>query len=148
MAWSSWRLNGFRSLLPQTVSASHTLLPAAICAGSVELLVQTLVRTLPHSIRYCVSSVRIVGFFHRHHANLKRKGLVASSMAELKRREVENGDSQPGELKDLVDHWVEVIDEWVEHLDQGMGGTAQAGADPDKAGRPPDPAPGPALGTA
>jgi len=69
-------------------------------------------------------------------------------MAELKRQAIESGDSQPGELKELVDHWVEVIDDWVEHLDQGMGGTAQKGADPANASQPPDPSPGPAPGTA
>jgi hypothetical protein len=68
-------------------------------------------------------------------------------MAELKRREIESGDSRRGELEALIDHWVEVIDEWVEHLDQGMGGTAQKGADPAEANEPPDPSPGPALGT-
>jgi hypothetical protein len=67
-------------------------------------------------------------------------------MAELKRRETESDDSQPGELKDLIDHWVEVIDEWVEHLDQGMGGTAPKGTDPAEACQPPDPSPGPDLG--
>jgi hypothetical protein len=68
-------------------------------------------------------------------------------MAELKRREIESGDTPPGELETLIDHWVEVIDEWVEHLDQGMGGTAPKGADPAQAGQPPDPLPGPAFGT-
>jgi hypothetical protein len=67
-------------------------------------------------------------------------------MAELKRREIESDDSPPGELKDPIDHWVEVIDDWVAHLDQGMGGTAE-GADPELAGKPPDPTPGPAFGT-
>ncbi|HXM71664.1 MAG TPA: hypothetical protein VN940_00390 [Candidatus Dormibacteraeota bacterium] len=65
-------------------------------------------------------------------------------MAELNRREIDGGNLRPGELKDLVDHWVEVIDDWVEQLDQGMGGSAQTGADPDVARQPPDPAPGPA----
>jgi hypothetical protein len=68
-------------------------------------------------------------------------------MAELKGREIDSGDSQSGELKTLIDHWVEVIDEWVEHLDAGMGGTAPKGADPAEACQPPDPLPGPALGT-
>jgi hypothetical protein len=64
-------------------------------------------------------------------------------MAELKRSEIDSEDSHSGELKDLIDHWVEVIDEWVEHLDQGMGGMA-LGADPAEACQPPDPTPGPA----
>jgi hypothetical protein len=74
-------------------------------------------------------------------------------MAELKRREIESGELQPGELKALVNHWVEVIDDWVERLDEGMGGTAPTGADPELAGGPPDPPPGtasaadPAFGT-
>jgi hypothetical protein len=69
-------------------------------------------------------------------------------MAELKRREIESDNSQTGEQKDLIDHWVEEIDRWVEYLDKGMGGTAQNGADPEPASRPPDPAPGPASGGA
>ena len=69
-------------------------------------------------------------------------------MAELKRREIESGDSESGELMSLIDHWVQVIDAWVEHLDEGMGGTAPKGADPEEACQPPDPTPGPAPGTA
>jgi hypothetical protein len=69
-------------------------------------------------------------------------------MAELKRREIEGGDSESGELMSLIDHWVQVIDEWVEHLDEGMGGTAPKSADPAEACQPPDPSPGPAHGTA
>jgi hypothetical protein len=68
--------------------------------------------------------------------------LVAPSMAELKEREIEGDKSQPGELKAVVNHWLEVIDDWVERLDEGMGGTAPTGADPEVAGGPPDPPPG------
>jgi hypothetical protein len=68
-------------------------------------------------------------------------------MAEVKQRDIESGDSRSGELKDLIDHWVEVIDEWVEQLDEGMGGTAPKGADPAEAYQPSDPSPGPASGT-
>jgi len=63
-------------------------------------------------------------------------------MAELKRRAIDGDDSESGELKDLVAHWVEVIDDWVEHLDEGRGETA-LGADPAQAYQPPDPTPGP-----
>ncbi|MHB8612860.1 MAG: hypothetical protein ACYDAL_10580 [Candidatus Dormibacteraceae bacterium] len=42
-----------------------------------------------------------------------------------------NGGREPAsaDLKDLIDHWVQVIDRWVQHVDQGMGGTVE-GADP------------------
>ena len=42
---------------------------------------------------------------------------------------MDGGESEPRELKELVDHWVQVIDRWVERIDQGMGGTT-AVADP------------------
>jgi len=50
-------------------------------------------------------------------------------LAEQVLSDVYGGDSEPRELKDLVDHWVQVIDHWVQRIDQGMGGTAD-GADP------------------
>jgi hypothetical protein len=51
-------------------------------------------------------------------------------LAEQVLSEVYGGaESEPRELKDLVDHWVQVIDHWVQRIDQGMGGTAD-GADP------------------
>jgi hypothetical protein len=65
-------------------------------------------------------------------------------MAELTRSEINGGDSRSGELKELIDHWVEVLDDWVERLDQGMGGMA-LGADPAQACQPPDPSPGPLV---
>jgi hypothetical protein len=46
------------------------------------------------------------------------------SLADLERNESESGD-----MKDLIDHWVQVIDRWVQDIDQGMGGAA-GGADP------------------
>jgi hypothetical protein len=58
-------------------------------------------------------------------------------VAEQTLRDLDGGESEPNELKDLVDHWVQVIDHWVQHIDQGMGGTAD-GADPAMA---PDAAP-------
>ena len=64
-------------------------------------------------------------------------------MAELKRPDLEGGEAQSGEVKDLIDHWIQVIDGWVQELDQRMGGTAK-GADPEEDGSPPDPAPRPA----
>jgi hypothetical protein len=50
-------------------------------------------------------------------------------LVEQRLRDLDGGESEPRELKDLVDHWVQVIDRWVQHIDQGMGGTAD-GADP------------------
>ena len=58
-------------------------------------------------------------------------------MAEQILRDLDGGESEPRELKELVDHWVQVIDRWVERIDQGMGG-ATDGADPAV---PPDAAP-------
>jgi len=45
-------------------------------------------------------------------------------LADLERRV-----SDSGELKDQIDHWVQVIDRWVHDVDQGMGGAAE-GAGP------------------
>lgn len=72
---------------------------------------------------------------------------VAASVAEVRQGEIVRGDLPSGEMKDLINHWVEVIDEWVARLDQGMGGTAQNGADPTEAGEPADPLPGPPRDT-
>jgi hypothetical protein len=40
------------------------------------------------------------------------------------------GETASADLKELVDHWVQVIDRWVQHIDQGMGGGLAEGADP------------------
>ena len=70
--------------------------------------------------------------------------LLTKSMAELERHDLASSDAQPGELKDMIEHWIEVIDGWVHELDQRMGGTA-IGADPGEVGSTPtDPAPRPA----
>jgi hypothetical protein len=45
-------------------------------------------------------------------------------LADLERKETESG-----ELKDLIDHWVQVIDRWVQDVDEGMEGAAE-GAGP------------------
>lgn len=58
-------------------------------------------------------------------------------MAEQTLRDLDGGKSEPSELKELVDHWVQVIDRWVERIDRGMGGTTD-GAGPAV---PPDAAP-------
>ena len=68
-------------------------------------------------------------------------------MAEVKQGDVDSDSTRSGELRDLIDRWVEVTDRWVEHLDAGMGGTAPNGADPAQDCPPPDPSPGPAPGT-
>ena len=71
-------------------------------------------------------------------------GAFGKSMAELKRHDLESSDAQPGESKDMVEHWIQVIDGWVHELDQRMGGTAR-GADPGEVdSAPTDPAPRPA----
>lgn len=53
---------------------------------------------------------------------------------------LDGGESEPKELTELIEHWVQVIDRWVQHIDQGMGGAA-GGAAPATA---PDAAPEPA----
>jgi hypothetical protein len=45
-------------------------------------------------------------------------------LAEQTLQDLDGGESEPRELKDLIEHWVQVIDGWVQHIDQGMGGTA------------------------
>ncbi|MGH7762435.1 MAG: hypothetical protein ACREOY_13635 [Candidatus Dormibacteraceae bacterium] len=50
-------------------------------------------------------------------------------MAGQIEHELDGGGSEPRELDDLVEHWVQVIDCWVQHIDQGMRGTAD-GAGP------------------
>ena len=65
-------------------------------------------------------------------------------MAELKPSELEGDEFRAGELKELIEHWIQVIDGWVEELDQRMGGTAE-GVDPGEVGSTPtDPTPRPA----
>ena len=52
-------------------------------------------------------------------------------MAEHTPQDVDGGAGPASaDLKDLVDHWVQVIDRWVQHVDQGMGGGLAEGADP------------------
>ena len=43
--------------------------------------------------------------------------------------DLEQAQAESGELKDLVDHWIQVIDRWVQDIDQRMGGAADD-ADP------------------
>jgi hypothetical protein len=43
--------------------------------------------------------------------------------------ELERGESEAGDLKDRIDHWIQAIDRWVQDVDRGMGGAAD-GADP------------------
>jgi len=50
-------------------------------------------------------------------------------LAEQTLHDLDGGDSEPNELKDVVEQWVQVIDRWVQQIDQGMGGTAD-GAGP------------------
>jgi hypothetical protein len=52
-------------------------------------------------------------------------------LADLERKETESG-----ELKDLIDHWVQVIDRWVQDVDVGMGGAAEGAAMVDSAPEP------------
>lgn len=39
------------------------------------------------------------------------------------------GEPAPADLKDSIEHWLQVIDRWVQQIDQGMGGSAED-ADP------------------
>ena len=45
-------------------------------------------------------------------------------MADLERK-----DSESGDLKGLVDNWIQVIDRWIQDIDREMGGTVE-GAEP------------------
>lgn len=67
-------------------------------------------------------------------------------MAEQALQDVGGGESEPRELKDRIEDWVQAIDQWVQHIDQGMGGAANGAgtavtpspapeADPDSAPR-------------
>ena len=47
-------------------------------------------------------------------------------MAEQTLKDLGGGEEPaPGDLKDLIDHWVQVIDRWVQRVDEGMGATAE-----------------------
>ena len=95
------------------------------------------------NLRYCIACESFSKIPCRE--TLRRfDGALGTSMAELKPHELEGGEIQSGELKDLIDHWIQVIDGWVHDLDQRMGGTA-TGADPGEvSSTPTDPAPRPA----
>jgi hypothetical protein len=57
-------------------------------------------------------------------------------LIDLNGRDIEGGNPESQELKDLIEHWVQAIDRWVQHIDQGMGGTADGvgpAAEPDSA---------------
>jgi hypothetical protein len=45
-------------------------------------------------------------------------------LAEQTLQDLDGGESDPREMKNLIEHWVQVIDGWVQRIDQGMGGTA------------------------
>jgi len=64
-------------------------------------------------------------------------------LAEEITRDADGGASEPTELKDLVDHWVQVIDRWVQHIDQGMGGTADGAGPATEPDAAPEAAPDP-----
>jgi hypothetical protein len=42
--------------------------------------------------------------------------------------DIEGGESESQELKDLIDQWVQALDRWVQRIDQGMGSVE--GVDP------------------
>jgi hypothetical protein len=52
-------------------------------------------------------------------------------MAEVERREL-SSDSDERELKDMIEHWVEVIDRWVQSIDSGLDGGADDGGPADR----------------
>jgi hypothetical protein len=77
---------------------------------------------LVQHLRYCRGSVGVVGFLQDPYGIHERK--TGASLAELERK-----DPPPGDLKDLIDHWVHAIGSWVQDFDQGLGGAAD-GAGP------------------
>lgn len=52
-------------------------------------------------------------------------------MAEAERREL-SSDAGERELKDMIEHWVEVIDRWVQGIDSGLDGGADGGEPVDR----------------
>lgn len=48
-------------------------------------------------------------------------------MAEVQRQELASGDAGQ-ELKDMIEHWVNVIDRWVQSIDSGLGSGTDDGA--------------------
>ena len=64
-------------------------------------------------------------------------------MADQVLNDLDGGGSEPKELKDQVDHWVQVIDRWVQHIDQGMGGTANGAGPATQPDAAPEAAPDP-----
>lgn len=52
-------------------------------------------------------------------------------MAEVERREL-SSDAGERELKDMIEHWVEVIDRWVQRIDSGLDGGADGGGPVDR----------------
>lgn len=52
-------------------------------------------------------------------------------MAEAERREL-SSDAGERELKDMIEHWVEVIDRWVQGLDSGPDRRADGGGPVDR----------------
>lgn len=52
-------------------------------------------------------------------------------MAEVERREL-SSDAGERELKDMIEHWVEVIDRWVQRIDSGLDGGADGGGPADR----------------
>ncbi|HET6311467.1 MAG TPA: hypothetical protein VFH00_10760 [Candidatus Nitrosotalea sp.] len=54
--------------------------------------------------------------------------------------DLDGNGSESEDLKNRIDHWLQVIDRWVQDLDQRMGGAAE-GADPaEMPGSAPEPA--------
>jgi hypothetical protein len=52
-------------------------------------------------------------------------------MAEAERRELPS-DAGERELKEMIEHWVEVIDRWVQGIDSGLDGGADGGGPVDR----------------
>jgi hypothetical protein len=52
-------------------------------------------------------------------------------MAEVGRSEL-SSDADERELKDMIEHWVNVIDRWVQRIDSGLDGGADGGGPVDR----------------
>src|ERR1700716_12894 len=78
---------------------------------------------LMQHLRYCRGSVGVVRFLEDPY------GIHTRGRQERAWLSWSGKDPPPGDLKDLIDHWVHAIDSWVQDVDQGLGGAAD-GAGP------------------
>ena len=67
------------------------------------------------NLRYCIAGDRS-RTISQQEPSQSFDGAFGNSMADLKPSELEGGEFQSGELKELIEHWIQVIDGWVQDL--------------------------------